>query len=284
MLNCRDAIASKNHNDTKYNLKIQLQSCNLILILIMGNLCSICYPKRASNKRRPSSLYQETSGLHHIPSDPGSGPDNSPLSANVQCHVSRSCSQTQIPVTKSETFSLLGSHQGGGGSSTMKSEKRSLASKLSGTLNRANSESRSYSESKITALFEKYKNEEDDCILSEGIEEFCMDLQLKPDEFKVLVLAWQFGAEQMCKFTRQEFLHGCKTLKADSCKVLQSRLPDVAAQVAVDSDMFKDLYRFTFKVIIWTNFFLLYQGYFLQFGLDSSNGQRILPIEMAVSL
>jgi len=81
------------------------------------------------------------------------------------------------------------------------------------------------------------------------------------------VLAWQFGAEQMCKFTRQEFLHGCKTLKADSCKVLQSRLPDVAAQVAVDSDMFKDLYRFTFK-----------------FGLDSSNGQRILPIEMAVSL
>ena len=133
-------------------------------------------------------------------------------------------------------------------------------------------ESRSYSESKITALFEKYKNEEDDCILSEGIEEFCIDLQLKPDEFKVLgslitiiivkyivkyltififsVLAWQFGAEQMCKFTRQEFLHGCKTLKADSCKVLQSRLPDVAAQVAVDSDMFKDLYRFTFKVII----------------------------------
>merc|ERR1711884_395469 len=139
MLNCRDAIASKNHNDTKYNLKIQLQSCNLILILIMGNLCSICYPKRASNKSRPSSLYQETSGLHHIPSDPGSGPDNSPLSANVQCHVSGSCSQTQIPVTKSETFSLLGSHQGGGGSSTMKSEKRSLASKLSGTLNRANS-------------------------------------------------------------------------------------------------------------------------------------------------
>ena len=83
-------------------------------------------------------------GLHHLPSDPGSGPDNSPLSANVQCHVSRSCSQTQIPVTKSETFSLLGSHQGGGGSSTMKSEKRSLASKLSGTLNRANSGERRF--------------------------------------------------------------------------------------------------------------------------------------------
>ena len=47
-------------------------------------------------------------------------------------------------------------------------------------------ESRSYSETKISALYEKYKDEEEDCILSDGIEEFCIDLQLKPDEFKVL--------------------------------------------------------------------------------------------------
>ena len=47
-------------------------------------------------------------------------------------------------------------------------------------------ESRAYSESKITSLFEKYKDEHEDSILSEGIEEFCIDLQLKPDEFKVL--------------------------------------------------------------------------------------------------
>ena len=38
------------------------------------------------------------------------------------------------------------------------------------------------------ALFEKYKDENEDNILSEGIEEFCIDLQLKPDEFKVLGL------------------------------------------------------------------------------------------------
>ena len=60
------------------------------------------------------------------------------MSNNIQCHMSRSCSQTQIPVTKSETFSLLGNHQVGT-SSTVKSDKRSLASKLSGTLNRTNS-------------------------------------------------------------------------------------------------------------------------------------------------
>ena len=62
------------------------------------------------------------------------------------------------------------------------------------------------------------------------------------------VLAWQFGAEQMCRFTRHEFLHGCKALKADSCKGIQSKLPEVATQVVADTDMFKDLYRFTYKV------------------------------------
>lgn len=52
----------------------------------------------------------------------------------------------------------------------------------------------------------------------------------------------------MCRFTRQEFLQGCKALKADSCKGIQSRLPDVAAQLANNPEMFKELYRFTFKV------------------------------------
>ena len=92
---------------------------------------------------------------------------------------------------------------GAGTTSSLRSEnKRGLASKWSGTLNRTNSggkslqlskcmmpslsESKSYSEAKIVALFEKYKDDSEDFILSEGIEEFCIDLQLKPDEFKVL--------------------------------------------------------------------------------------------------
>ena len=97
------------------------------------------------------------------------------------------------------------------------------------------SESKSYSEAKIVALFEKYKDASEDFILSEGIEEFCIDLQLKPDEFKVLgkmadwrqmictfvsgkpfipVLAWKFEAEQMCRFSRPEFVNGKPTFKS----------------------------------------------------------------------
>lgn len=227
----------------------------------MGNICSFCFKNRTTTKSRPQSLqHQESSGLHQLRSQ-----DPSPVSGQV----SKACSQSQIAVTKTETFSLLTHHPslGATNSSSMKSEKKSLVGKLSGSLHRNNSESHSYSESKIVALFEKYKDEEEDCVLSEGIEEFCMDLQLKPDEFKVLVLAWQFGAEQMCRFTRTEFINGCKALKTDSCKGIQTKLPELVAQVAAEPELFKDLYKFTFK-----------------FGLDSSNGQRILPIEMAVSL
>lgn len=177
-------------------------------------------------------------------------------------------STAQLAGSKSETFQMLGAVGGAGTSNSLRSEnKRSLAAKLSGTLNRSNSESKSYSDAKIIALFEKYKDEQEDCILSEGMEDFCIDLQLKPDEFKVLVLAWKFEAEQMCRFTRSEFITGCRSLRADSCKTLQIRLPEVVTTVCTDPDKFRDLYRFTYK-----------------FGLDTSSGQRILPVDMAVSL
>ena len=92
-----------------------------------------------------------SAGLHQVASDLNLGQESSPMSNNIQCHMSRSCSQTQIPVTKSETFSLLGNHQVGT-SSTVKSDKRSLASKLSGTLNRTNS-GKYRLQDKLTDLF-----------------------------------------------------------------------------------------------------------------------------------
>jgi DCN1-like protein 3 len=172
-------------------------------------------------------------------------------------------SSSAIPGRRETTVSASSSST----SNPPSKEKKSLALKLSGTLNRNNSESRTFSESKIQQLFEKYKDEGEDAILSEGVEQLCIDLQLKPDEFKVLVLAWKFEAEVMCRFTSQEFLAGCKALKVDTVKGIQGKLPEVAASTLNDISLFKELYRFTFK-----------------FGLDLSTGQRILPVDMAVSL
>lgn len=90
---------------------------------------------------------------------------------------------------------------------------------------------------------------------------------MSPDEFKVLVLAWKLNAEQMCQFTRHEFVTGLKAMKVDSIRGIQARLPEIVQELTANSDLFKDLYRFTFR-----------------FGLDVTSGQRILPADMAIVL
>ena len=45
------------------------------------------------------------------------------------------------------------------------------------------------SEAKIVLMYEQYRDSDEDCILAEGIERFCLDLEVKPEEFVVLVLA-----------------------------------------------------------------------------------------------
>ncbi|XP_046470082.1 DCN1-like protein 3 [Neodiprion pinetum] len=123
------------------------------------------------------------------------------------------------------------------------------------------------SESKLNALFDMYKDPHEDIILADGIERLCEDLQLSPDEFKVLVLAWKLNAEQMCQFARQEFITGLKGMHVDSIRGIQARLPEIVQELTEDGELFKDLYRFTFR-----------------FGLDVGSGQRILPADMALVL
>ena len=63
------------------------------------------------------------------------------------------------------------------------------------------SESKHGSEGKIASLFEKYRdkdfNNQEDAILTQGVEALCKDLELRPDDFRVLILAWKCNAEQV---------------------------------------------------------------------------------------
>lgn len=71
----------------------------------------------------------------------------------------------------------------------------------------------------------------------------------------------------MCRFTRDEFVQGCKSMRTDSLKLIQLRLPELVKEVDSNPELFKDLYRFTFR-----------------FGLDVGTGQKILPSDMAICL
>jgi hypothetical protein len=63
------------------------------------------------------------------------------------------------------------------------------------------SENKHGSIAKISSLYEKYRDKEvnngEDAIQAVGVEALCKDLELRPDEFKVLVLAWKCNAEQV---------------------------------------------------------------------------------------
>ncbi|CAG9773730.1 unnamed protein product [Ceutorhynchus assimilis] len=123
------------------------------------------------------------------------------------------------------------------------------------------------SDLKLNILFDHYKDENDECILAEGIDQFCKDLNIPPDDFKILILAWKLNAAQMCRFTRSEFVNGLKSIKCDSVKAIQNRLPELVQELEQNDELYKDLYRFAFK-----------------FGLDVQSGQRILPTSMATIL
>lgn len=104
------------------------------------------------------------------------------------------------------------------------------------------------SDNKINALFEAYRDDEcEDAILAPGIERLCCDLRYKPEDFAVLVLAWRLDASQMCRFTKAEFIQGLHTLNADSIESTRQRLEEEVVQLGRDAEMFKKLYRFTFK-------------------------------------
>lgn len=121
------------------------------------------------------------------------------------------------------------------------------------------------SDSRVLALYNEYKDEDEDCILSDGIERLCQHLGYKPDDFAILVLAWQLDASQMCRFTKPEFIQGMKALNAETIIDIRLRLEHIVEKLKTDSELFKQLYRFTFR-----------------FGLEPDN--RIVLIDMAILL
>ena len=69
----------------------------------------------------------------------------------------------------------------------MKTENqvKSFVSRIPPLGRSGSSEFKGISETKVMNLFAKYKDPNEDAILPEGVESFCLDLELKPDEFKV---------------------------------------------------------------------------------------------------
>uniref|UniRef100_A0A3P8WVW0 DCN1-like protein n=1 Tax=Cynoglossus semilaevis TaxID=244447 RepID=A0A3P8WVW0_CYNSE len=85
----------------------------------------------------------------------------------------------------------------------------------------------------------------DDVVGPEGMEKFCEDIGVEPENVVMLVLAWKLDAQSMGYFTLQEWLKGMGSLQCDSTERLRNSL-DYLRSVLNDSTSFKLIYRYAF--------------------------------------
>ncbi|XP_050439229.1 DCN1-like protein 3 [Adelges cooleyi] len=144
---------------------------------------------------------------------------------------------------------------------------KSLTSSLMSLFGSADNTAAKRFQIRVEKLFDVYKEPSVDLISIDGIERLCNDLEILPEEFRILVFAWKCNAHQMCQLKRVEFAKGCLALNADSIELMRTKLSEMVSDLNYNSKDFKSLYRFTFK-----------------FGLDNNKGQRILPVDTAIVL
>ncbi|KAK7055007.1 hypothetical protein VNI00_003470 [Paramarasmius palmivorus] len=100
-----------------------------------------------------------------------------------------------------------------------------VVSQVNGTKSQAantQSEAEPYTPVNALTLFGKYADaSEPDVIGPEGFEALCKDASISMEGVQPLMMAWQMGAKEMAKFTKDEWTKGTSTLK---CVVIFSVL------------------------------------------------------------
>jgi DCN1-like protein 4/5 len=132
-----------------------------------------------------------------------------------------------------------------GRSSTVTTLSESSNNTKQSSHNRSKSDdSPGFNNQRLEALFNHYKDEEDR-IGPNGVEKFCNDIGVAPEDVVVLVLCWHLNAEEMGYFTQQQFIEGFTKLGLDTVNKIKNQLK-VFRQELDDTNKFKDIYRFAF--------------------------------------
>ncbi len=112
-----------------------------------------------------------------------------------------------------------------------------------------------FSESTVKEFFEKYQSEETKKetqadkkeIDAEGIMQFFGDLGIDPESDLVsLVVANKMNAQEMGKFTQEEFTRGMRHFQCDSVVKLKKKIPAMRQEL-LDAYAFKSVYEYAFR-------------------------------------
>ncbi|CAG8556866.1 10966_t:CDS:10 [Ambispora gerdemannii] len=99
---------------------------------------------------------------------------------------------------------------------------------------------------KLSLIFNRYKDKDEDAILVDGMLQYCNDLRVAPEDVVMLVIAWNLESEKMCEFKRQGFINGWTKLKCDTIEKMRAAIPRLR-QSLKEETTFKEVYQFTFK-------------------------------------
>ncbi|XP_074085570.1 DCN1-like protein 4 isoform X5 [Macrotis lagotis] len=126
--------------------------------------------------------------------------------------------------------------------SAKKSRHDSMYRKYDST--RIKTEEETFSSKRCLEWFYEYAGT-DDVVGPEGMEKFCEDIGVEPENVVMLVLAWKLDAQNMGYFTLQEWLKGMTSLQCDSTEKLRSSL-DYMRSLLNEPANFKLIYRYAF--------------------------------------
>ncbi|XP_041979711.1 DCN1-like protein 5 [Aricia agestis] len=132
------------------------------------------------------------------------------------------------------------------GTTSLEDHHHHKRSRNSSSRRHSKSEDTSFSVKKCLAWFKEYTTvSEPDVLGPEGMEKFCEDLGVDPENVVMLVIAYKMGAKQMGYFTQEEWLKGLTDLQCDSVHKLQNKL-EFLRNILNDPYMFKAIYRYSY--------------------------------------
>lgn len=95
------------------------------------------------------------------------------------------------------------------------------------------------------AWFREYTSSEENLLGPEGMEKFCEDIGVEPENIVMLALAWKLQAQNMGFFKLEEWMNGMTELQCDCIGKLQDKL-DYLRSLLNDPATFKSIFRFAF--------------------------------------
>ena len=84
-------------------------------------------------------------------------------------------------------------------------------------------------------------------IADDGIEKFFSDIGLDLADLEVLVISYYMKADEMGKFTYDQFKKGCTELGVDTLDKWKALVPQMKKSWRSDDALFKKVYSFAFK-------------------------------------